>query len=268
MDFDGPERRISWESNLQRFIGKRILVTGAAGGIGRHCVRRFHQEGATVIVSDHSADAAAVIVAECGGGARLVAMALDVSDWDTVEKAFDGIEEKVGPVDHVINSAGVASISGTTQISPESWRRVHNINLDGTFFVCKAFAKRALATGRAGSIVNLASVAGILAIPDRPAYISSKHAVVGLTREMAMEFGEANIRVNAVAPGIIRTPMTEANFTDPVRAERVAKAHALHRGGYPEEVAAAIAFLCSDDASFITGAVLPVDGGYSAGKAW
>ena len=104
--------------------------------------------------------------------------------------------------------------------------------------------------------------------PDRPAYVSSKHAVVGITRELAMEFGAANIRVNAVAPGVIRTAMSEKHFQDPEKADRIARAHALGRGGRPEEVASAIAFLCSDDASFITGAILAVDGGYSAGKAW
>lgn len=145
---------------------------------------------------------------------------------------------------------------------------MHAINLDGTFFILRAFVRQALAAGRSGAIVNLASVAGLLAIPDRPAYISSKHAVVGLTREMALEFGAAGIRVNAVAPGVIRSPMTAQHFEDPDRAERIRRAYVLGRAGEMSEVAGAIAFLCSDDAAFITGAVLIVDGGYSAGKAW
>lgn len=253
---------------MDRFSGKRVLVTGAAGGIGRVCVRRFLEEGATVIVSDYSVDAAQSVMHDHGSGGRMVPLALDVTDAEAVERAMTGIEAELGAVDHLVNGAGIANIAGTTQLAPETWRKVHAVNLDGTFYMSKAFAARAVAAARGGSIVNLASVAGILAIPDRPAYISSKHAVVGLTREMALEFGASGIRVNAVAPGVIRTPMSEAHFQDPVLAERIRKAHPLGRGGRPEEVAAAIAFLCSDDASFITGAILTVDGGYSAGKAW
>jgi meso-butanediol dehydrogenase/(S,S)-butanediol dehydrogenase/diacetyl reductase len=231
-------------------------------------VQRFHDEGATVVVSDYSGADAESLIGELGGRERLIPLAFDVSDPAAVEAAFDQIEATTGPIDHLVNSAGMANIAGTVDLEPEMWRKVHAVNLDGTFYVSKAFASRAQASGRAGSIVNLASVAGMLAIPDRPAYISSKHAVVGLTREMAMEFGVHDIRVNAVAPGIIRTPMSEAHFQDPERSARINRAHALGRGGYPEEVAAAIAFLCSDDASFISGAILAVDGGYSAGKAW
>ena len=253
---------------MARFDGKRLFITGAAGGIGQACVKRFHEQGATVVASDYDAAAAQAVVNRLGGGSRLIAAGLDVTEPAAVEAVFGSVERQIGPLDHLVNSAGITNIAGTTEISPDTWRKVHAVNLDGTFYMSKAFATRAIASGRAGSVVNLASVAGILALPDRPAYVSSKHAVVGLTREMALEFGPAQIRVNAVAPGVIRTPMSEHHFQDPERAARIAKAHPLGRGGWPEEVAAAIAFLCSDAASFITGVVLPVDGGYSAGKGW
>jgi NAD(P)-dependent dehydrogenase (short-subunit alcohol dehydrogenase family) len=253
---------------MRRFEGKTVFVTGGGGGIGEACVRRFFAEGASVIVADHPIAAAAQVVDALGQDPRLHAAGFDVADASAVVRAFEAAVERFGTVDMLINCAGVASIRPTVEIGPDEWRRVHAINLDGTFFASRAFVRAALAAGRGGAIVNIASVAGLFAIPDRPAYISSKHAVVGLTREMALEFGGAGIRVNAVAPGVIRSPMTAQHFDDPDRAERIRRAHALARAGEPAEVAGAIAFLCSDDAAFVTGAVLAVDGGNSAGKAW
>ena len=253
---------------MARFSGKTVFVTGAAGGIGEVCAQRFLDEGANVVVADYDPAQAEATAERLGATGRTAAMGFDVCDADAVAASMHSAEERFGAVDFLVNCAGIASISPTLDISPTAWRRVHAVNVDGTFFASKAFIQQALAAKRPGAIVNLASVAGLLALPDRPAYISSKHAVVGITREMAMEFGAANIRVNAVAPGVIRTAMSEKHFQDPEKADRIARAHALGRGGRPEEVASAIAFLCSDDASFITGAILAVDGGYSAGKAW
>jgi len=231
---------------MKRFNKKRVMITGAAGGIGRVCVKRFHDEGAEVIISDYELDAAEEVATECGSTERLHTLALDVTDATAVTDKMMSIVNQLGPIDCLINSAGIASIAGTPDLTPEDWRKVHAVNLDGTFYVSKAFTAQAMAQNLPACIVNLASVAGILAIPERPAYISSKHAVVGLTREMAMEFGTSNIRVNAVAPGIIRTAMSEAHFQDPDLAARICAAHALGRGGKPEEVAAAVAFLCSE----------------------
>jgi meso-butanediol dehydrogenase / (S,S)-butanediol dehydrogenase / diacetyl reductase len=139
------------------------------------------------------------------------------------------------------------------EVELEQWRRVHAVNLEGTLNTSQSFARLASKAGRPGAIVNVSSMAGIMGIPDRASYVSSKHAIVGLTREMAMEVGALGIRVNAVAPGMIRTAMTEVMFQD--------------RSGRPAgRVAGAILFLASDQASFVTGVILPVDGGYSAGK--
>jgi meso-butanediol dehydrogenase/(S,S)-butanediol dehydrogenase/diacetyl reductase len=252
---------------MQRFLGQTIAITGAGGGIGEAVALRFHTEGATVLLADRSAEAVQRVAAVLGGE-RARAVALDVTDSAAVDTVLQAAEQEFGRLDHLVNSAGVTSIVATTEVTDAEWRRVSSVNVDGTFYASRAFVRLALAAGRAGSIVNLASVAGLLAIPDRPAYIATKHAVVGLTREMAMEFGGAGIRVNAVAPGVIRTPMSQKHFDAAETAARIRRAHSLGRGGEPEEVAAAIAFLCSSDASFITGAVLAVDGGYSAGKAW
>jgi meso-butanediol dehydrogenase / (S,S)-butanediol dehydrogenase / diacetyl reductase len=253
---------------LNRFLGESVVITGGGGGIGEACARRFVKEGASVVVADYDLGSAQKVAAELGVGDRAYAIALDVTDPASVERAFSEAAERFGTLNILVNSAGTLSIQSTLDLDAEQWRRVHAVNLDGTFYASKSFARIATKVGSKGSIVNIASVAGLLGLPQRPAYVSSKHAIVGLTREMALEFGPAGIRVNAVAPGVIRTPMTDMHFQDAAKTERIRSAHALGREGRPEEIAGAVAFLCSEDASFITGAILPVDGGYSAGKGW
>jgi NAD(P)-dependent dehydrogenase (short-subunit alcohol dehydrogenase family) len=152
------------------------------------------------------------------------------------------------------------------ELSFEEWQRVIAVNLSGTFLPSQAFARRLVAQGRPGRIVNLASTLGLMAAPQRAAYVASKHGVVGLTKQMAMEFGAQNIRVNAVAPGVVRTPLTERYFQDPEMAETIRGIHALGRWAEPAEIATAILFLAAEENGFITGTVLTVDGGWTAGK--
>jgi NAD(P)-dependent dehydrogenase (short-subunit alcohol dehydrogenase family) len=140
------------------------------------------------------------------------------------------------------------------------------VNITGVFLCSQAFVQRVLKAGRQGAIVNLASTLGVTAAPNRPAYTASKHAVVGLTKEMGLELGTQGIRVNAVGPGVTRTALTERYFQDPDMAETVKSVHAMNRWGEAREIARAILFLASDDASFITGTTLVVDGGWTAGK--
>ncbi|MGI9477745.1 MAG: SDR family NAD(P)-dependent oxidoreductase, partial [Hyphomicrobiaceae bacterium] len=152
------------------------------------------------------------------------------------------------------------------ELSHEEWSRVIDVNITGVFLCAQAFINRLQAADKPGAIVNLASTLGVTAAPNRAAYTASKHAVVGLTKELGLEFGQSGIRINAVGPGVTRTALTERYFQDAEMAETVKSIHAMHRWGEAREIARAILFLASDDASFITGTTLMVDGGWTAGK--
>ena len=203
-------------------------------------------------------------------GGRAHAFELDVVDPEAVTSVVDTVAKRLGRLDVLVNSAGVREIVSVLDLSLEEWNRVMGVNVTGTFLCSQAFARAVIKATpqdkRKAAIVNLASTLGVSASPNRPAYTASKHAVVGLTKEMAMELGELGIRVNAVGPGVIRTPLTERYFQDAVQAQRIKDIHALGRWGEPDEIAKAILFLASDDASFCTGTTLIVDGGWTAGK--
>jgi len=253
---------------MNRFAGRTAVVCGGGSGIGEATVRAFFAEGASVVVVDANGQAASRVAESLGDVQRVSAITLDISDRASVQAAMDGAVARFDHLDVLVNCAGVRGVAAVIDVDAAQWRRVHAVNLDGTLNTSQAFARLALKANRPAAIVNVTSIGGIMGVPNRAAYVSSKHAVVGLTREMAIELGKQSIRVNAVAPGMIRTPMTESMFIEQGGTERIRAAHAVGREGRPEEVAAAILFLASDDASFITGVILPVDGGYSAGKGW
>lgn len=250
-----------------RFQDQGVLVTGAASGIGRQVAMAFAEEGARVAVADidqAAVEATAADIRKKGGEAH--AFTLDVVKPDAVRDFIAGAESVLGRLDILANCAGVREISPLLDLSFEDWQRTMGINVTGSFLPSQAFARRLIALGKPGRIVNIASTLGLVATPERVAYVTSKHAVVGLTKALAMELAPNNIRVNAVAPGVIRTPMTERYFQDAETSQKIRNIHAMGRWGETQEVANAMLFLASEASSFTTGAVLTVDGGWTLGK--
>ncbi len=241
------------------FEGKVAVVTGGASGIGEACVRAFHGAGAKVLIADLNADAAAGLASELGEGAASVGV--DVADADSCQRMVNAALEAFGRLDVAINNAGISTeLAPIAQTSTSDWRKVIGINLDGVFHCLKAQIPAMENTG--GSIVNIASIMGAVGRTGAAAYVSSKHAVVGLTKTAALECAEANIRVNAIGPGYIETPLLQQATLE--AKDQIAALHPLGRLGRAEEVASAVLYLASPAASFITGAYYPVDGGYLA----
>jgi NAD(P)-dependent dehydrogenase (short-subunit alcohol dehydrogenase family) len=250
---------------MGRLEGTVALVTGAASGIGEATALRFAAEGARVAGIDLVAgDRWADVEAAAPGASFEVC---DVTDESAVARAVAGAVQLHGRLDSVVNAAGVAGGGPVHMVDLEEFRRVMRVNLEGTFLVNK-YALVPMMAQRSGSIVNIASVEGIEGTEGGSSYNASKGGVVVLTRNMAMDYARRGIRVNAVCPGFIETPLLRAVFDDMGLGEfkaRVADAHQLGRLGRPEEVANAALFLASDEASFVTGHALVVDGGYTAG---
>ncbi len=250
-----------------RFQDRGVLVTGGGSGIGQQVCYAAAEEGARLAVGDLDLERAQATAAEIRRNkGEAHAFQLDVADPASASQFVDAAESALGRVDVLVNSAGVREIVSVLDLSFAEWQRVINVNLSGTFLPSQAFARRLVQQGKAGQIVNLASTLGLMAAPNRAAYTASKHGVVGLTREMALELGEKGVRVNAVAPGVVRTPLTERYFQDPDYAQAIRDIHALGRWAEPREVANAILFLADEANGFITGAILTVDGGWTVGK--
>jgi len=239
---------------------KIVLVTGGAGGIGRATASRFLEEGSQVVVMDKNKPACLSLEKDLPGLAPSIIV--DVSDPAAVDQAFLELDRQFENLDILINNAGISVRNPFMDISPEQWRSVMAVNLDGVFYVAQQAARRMLASG-GGVILNMGSTNGIAGYHYYGDYNASKAGVIELTRSMALELGPT-IRVNAVCPGFIMTPMQEAEYTPEMQAEFANKVP-LRRLGRPEDVAALFAFLASDDAAYITGAYFVIDGGEIAG---
>jgi len=246
--------------------GKVALVTGGASGIGRATALALAREGAKVVLADVAVERCedtVVKIEEAGG--EVCCVETDVSQPDQVEALINATVETYGRLDCAFNNAGIEGEQATTaDCTEENWDRVININLKGVWLGMKYEIQQMLKQG-GGAIVNMSSVAGLVGFPNAPAYVASKHGILGLTKTAALEYATEGIRVNAVCPGVIRTAMVErVTGGKPEVEAQFAAMEPVGRMGKPEEVAEAVVWLCSDAASFVTGHPMVVDGGLVA----
>jgi meso-butanediol dehydrogenase/(S,S)-butanediol dehydrogenase/diacetyl reductase len=239
---------------------KRVLITGGASGIGAATAQRFIEEGSIVVVLDCDAEALGRIKKELPSIKGIIHA--DVSDPQAVDQAFSELDSLVQGIDVLINNAGISIRHNFMDIAAKDWQKVINVNLNGMFYVAQQAARRMMKQGK-GVILNMGSTNGVLGYPFYADYNASKSGVIELTRSMALELAP-EVRVNAVCPGYILTPMQEAEYTPEMLRECESKIP-LGRLGRPEEVAALFAFLASDEAAFITGHYFAIDGGEIAG---
>ncbi len=245
---------------MKGLAGKRVVVTGGASGIGAAIVERFLTEGSRVAVIDRDPSAGRVLAQKHPGLAGV--LTADVSDAAAVDGAFQELDRLLGGLDVAINNAGISIRHGFLDITPEEWRKVVGVDLDGVFYVAQHAAKRMLAGG-GGVILNMGSTSGMNGYPRYADYNAAKAGVIELTRTMALELAPT-IRVIAVCPGYVWTPMQEAEYTPEMKAAVDAKIP-LRRHATPAEIAALYAFLASDEAPYITGHPVIIDGGEIAG---
>jgi NAD(P)-dependent dehydrogenase (short-subunit alcohol dehydrogenase family) len=249
---------------MGKLEGKVALVTGARRGIGRGIALELAREGADVAVNDAvGPDELAAVADEVRAlGRRAVAVTADVSQADQVRAMVGQVASELGGLHILVNNAGVESIIPLLDITVEEWERVTNTNLKGEFLCAQAAARQMIEAGRGGAIVNIGSVQAGMVLPGRTHYAPSKRAIEALTANLAVELAPHNVRVNCVNPGLIDTDMTAWVMKDATILPIVLDKIALHRAGAPSEIGRAVVFFASDDASYVTGQSLYVDGGF------
>lgn len=255
---------------MERLKDKVCVVTGGSQGIGKATCQRLAEEGAIVVITDVEDDQGAQLREEIRkGNGRAEFRHLDVTDETEVHEVFTGIAEEFGGIDVLVNNAGIAGVDKPTdEVTAEEWRKVMDVNVTGVF-LCTREAIAPMRARGGGSIVNISSIYGIVGAPDIPPYHASKGAVREMSKTDALFFAEDGIRVNSVHPGFIWTPLVEemADQSEEGRdafCENLRELHPIGRIGEPADIAAGIAYLASDDAKFVTGSELVIDGGYTA----